>query len=83
MSHFGQSEKLFCWVEGRCCLAPADQVSNDSTTKTTSGKNIFGIRKKIVAACTRTARMVSKDAYFAASCGGFDSFSWGGGEVGA
>ena len=34
--------KAFCWVEEQCCLAPADQVSNDSTTKTTSDKNMFG-----------------------------------------
>ena len=33
---------LFCLVEGRCCLAPADQVWNDSTTKRASDKNIFG-----------------------------------------
>ena len=58
----GLSEGVFCWVEGRCCLAPADQVSDDSTTKTTSDKNMVPRRKKKVTACVRTARTVSKDA---------------------
>ena len=31
----------FCWVDGWCCLAPADQVSNYSTTKMRSNKNMF------------------------------------------
>ena len=38
-------------------------MSNDSTTKTTSDKNMVAWRKKVTA-CVRTARTVSKDANF-------------------
>ena len=41
-------------VEGRGCLPPADQVSNDSTTNTTSDKNMVPRRKKrFLLACVR------------------------------
>ena len=70
----GLSEGFFCWVEGRCYLAPADQVSSESTTKLTSDKSMFGGGRRITAS-VRTARTVSKDANFDAPCGGFDSFS--------
>ena len=68
--------RLFCWVEGRCCLATADQVSSDhdSATKLTSDKNMFGGGRRLTASVC-TARTVSKDANFDAPCGGFDSFS--------
>ena len=46
--------KAFCWVEGQCCLAPADQVSSDSATKLTSDKNMFGGgRRNSPQACIR------------------------------
>ena len=49
--------RLFCWIEGRCCLAPADQVSSDSTTKLTSDKNMFGGgRRRSPQACVRQER---------------------------
>ena len=66
----------FCWVERRCCLAPADQVSNDSTTKTTSDKNMFRAEKEeghLMRAYGKDG--VKRYANFDAPCGGFDSFS--------
>ena len=51
------ARRLFCWVEGQCCLAPADQVSSDSATKLTSDKNMFGGgRRRSPQACVRQGR---------------------------
>ena len=53
--------KAFSLVEGRCCLAPADQVSSDSTTKATSDKNMFGGgRRRSPHACVRQGRWQKK-----------------------
>ena len=53
----GLFEGFFCWVEGRCCLVPADQLSNGSTTKKTSDKNMFGGgRRRSLHACVRQGR---------------------------
>ena len=49
--------KCFCWVQGRCCLAQADQASKDSTTNTTSGKNMFVVGRRRSSHAMRTATL--------------------------
>ena len=67
--------RLFCWVEGRCCLAPAWSGVKWLDNEADKRQEHVRRRKKKVTASVRTARTVSKDANFDAPCGGFDSFS--------
>ena len=69
--------RLFCSVEGRCCLAPAWSGVKRHDNEADKRQEHVRQRKKKGTASTsvRTTRTVSKDANFDAPCGGFDSFS--------